>query len=1399
MGESCVWIPSVDSNGTASKLFTGLLAYYSKDLSREDLVDLYESLKSDKFKSTHKKNLVLDEYGEPTIESILALEEFNLRDTSYEKTINFYNSRLEDLGWSKERSFEEIEEILNSSTLSIPKDMMFQIDYIGGMSFKLKIVKRTSEEEVKLENTIKDYNKLKELISIINSAGGKCNINDVIAHTKFSIASVLDDIQFYIDVKSKNKTLEDITEETAQMIGILALNTLGKDHVLVRRLLESVENEDLQREILGKSFLRASSSGNIELRTAAKMLTNVILGNKAKYSFINRLTDRIILIWNKIFHKQEDIRRIKTEAEIKAKKLYAKVSKLNEDTDFSMRNREKVIENINALEALRNKSFGEKSTIKDTFVTILGRLRQLTTEMSSIDRSLRKKYKQIELNASKDKMLQLDYGPIVDSYSFTGVIEAVDSLLNVVPEIQDSLDAINFNVTEEEYQKNLPLYAKALRQANAYMVHAKIIYNHIDDLLSDNSVNLPDPNKLKELRRALKSQLEIIERDVQHKAFNVFAVFLSGIYGDDSIKSFRHLTFSGVESSKYYSITDKKGSLNVLSKLPTDDSLIDRYLASMSDSSDVVNQIVYKAVSAANDWANIQTITLHDKLRVLEDEMKKDKIDQSKFFEISNNTKQLTGYYVSPEGYNLGDWETNKEEHRKACLKEFERKYGNSFSTDIEREYAWDTFYAPKLKQWKKENCNYNKETKTLVPNEKYKSSQYENLTSEERKYLSQIIEIKKEIDENYLNTISVKGSIVSVPNAVPMRAPQFIGSTQNRIENYRREMSLIKACTNVIRNNIVRAFIETSEDTDFGSTNTINNSPEDMIHEKYSKSYEARVRRIAIYGINKRSNMGDLTTDVINGLLQYGVMAFNYKSMNTIVDTLEVGNSVLSSRYVGETSTPEKETRAGRTYSHARYIDFLESQVYNIHSKKKVLSNGIVVNKVVNIFNNFGRVVGLGLNAIGGTVNVFNGFIQIIQEGFAGDTIDFKTAKKALQIYFANSVENLTIELGKAQKENKVSLFMREFNVQNNIKQDMIKYRSREGRVSRLLSFDNVYFPYTMGDHFMQSISYLAYAQKVKVVTEEGNIISLYDAYKVIPIDPEKPNGPKTLKLLEGIKIKDEDSGELREWNNGDRINFVNKCRQANNKMHGVYNHLDKTAFHNSLTGTLILSMRGYALGMWQKRYGRYKSDVITGTESEGYYVTLGKLLYNIFGGRDTLLNNVKHSLHALICPYGQRATITLKQAGLGQYQIENIRRFHGHLLIRFLLALARSAAAPPEKEDPNYYPGWEEDHRMRGMLYYFLNRLYIESLSFDLLSLPLLYRELRNLSDVTPAGISIAYQVAEAAYWLVSGKENAEGENKGAEKLWKLLPYEKHRKVIESGYDAAKSYDWYREKSTR
>ena len=165
-----------------------------------------------------------------------------------------------------------------------------------------------------------------------------------------------------------------------------------------------------------------------------------------------------------------------------------------------------------------------------------------------------------------------------------------------------------------------------------------------------------------------------------------------------------------------------------------------------------------------------------------------------------------------------------------------------------------------------------------------------------------------------------------------------------------------------------------------------------------------------------------------------------------------------------------------------------------------------------------------------------------------------------------------------------------------------------------------------------MQSISYLAVASKIKLYDENGLQVPMYNAYHVVDnVDSYGRKKGKTIELKgtffkgkeskteydmiqsilgkiqvasssplglainlsqeetdylvnKGLSVTNnntvkalEDTAYSLTWTIDDESKFMDKCREINNRLHGIYNNQDKTAFHGTWYGNAVLAMRGY------------------------------------------------------------------------------------------------------------------------------------------------------------------------------------------------------------------------------
>lgn len=1360
MGDSCILKPVVKNKKgeeVESKLFNDLLHYSSNN--REFAKRYYFIGTDDRFLQAYQDKVNYDENGEITFRSLKNLTHLDIGNEALLKTLN------KD-AQAGEYDYDRAVVLMNQFNSDNPynKEYMATITPSSGDRVALSVVRRNTENEMALEQVIANRALFDRIRNAIERLGGSVSFIDE-NYSKYDTTDVqrlTSGLYNIISLSDKG----DITADIAEEAGHFAVGALGNNPLVQR--LEELCTPEVQQSVLGDHYRDVKGRVNPRRETAGFLVGQYIKNEVDKESVLGRMAGRIWNLAKRMFYKikQDDVRRMELEAKIAAK-----------DIARGFFNGEGNIENaLNTEEVLYS---AEDSAPVSAFKDILQHLDLLATKMQAVDKTIYDKWRNIEAETAIGRLLQ-NPSWFADMMAIDGISSAITQLADSAPEMIELLDSVDFD------PKKTPVEAKKLRQVRNYVTTVNAIMGIIDNLLSNESVAFNENTK-KTIKDAQVSLSKLIKGDnkmetnLLKKERKMFLAFVEDIYGSAYVHRAARVLFSwkrGLhkEEASYYSIE------RALERLEEDDNFVQRYLMSMADSSDIVNQMIYKAKAAANRNADENTIRAWDSVRVLEKKIKDLKVNTNRLLEKSAKTGKLTGNYIS--AYNWGDWENDWVEFKNKCKEDFFKNTSVEGKTVIEKDFMWDTYFRPLMWNWHKAHSVYDKELQKYVPNDNYRNPEYNNLTPQEKSVLGDVLEIKGNLDDLLIYQ-SYRGDLVETAHTNLYRMPQFRGSTTNRIENLRMQSSLGKSVSKALRQNLINTFVINSQDTDYGSAATHNTLDEDVFSDALDFEKQ-KVSRVPLYGINKFKDMSELSTDICAGLVQYAAMASSYAASVGVVDILETGKEVLKHRRVQ--GLEEERTRDKQSKAYGRYLDFLDAQIYNLYASRKSWGK-IAISKVVGFLSGLGSKLFLGGNVAGGVVNVGTGFIEITKEAVAGETYTLADLKKANAVYFAYLPANL-LAAGEAVKDNKVSLFMRRFNVQNDLDTEVREYSTRESRWTRLNPFGkNLLLPYKSGDHYMQTMSYLAAANHCKFIDKDGKIISMWDALEVQDIDPDHPKAGKTLEFKEGVKYIDPETGEHRDWNLDDDVKFTSLCRETNNRMHGIYNKLDKTAFHNNLVGQALLAMRGYALGLFARRFSRSSYNAILGRESEGSMVTLFKTVLNMVQSKDDFIA----SLRAIVCPFGKNAKSAFLHSGFSEAQFANMRRNFMDFGIIAVLAILRALTAKTSDDDD------DDDNIAMGITYYFASRLLNEQTAYNTPSG--IWDESKGVLSWMPSGASALSQLYQMAELFITQEEYEssstlyeKGDPKWERKVSSYLPYYRSMRIIEHPYEATEAYEYGR-----
>lgn len=1364
MGESCVFKPAVrnkEGKEVNSRLFDDLLHFSSND--REFAKKYYFIGTSDEFLRANARHIEYDENGEITFKSLKNLVPL---DISSEKIINQLNK---DIG-SGEHEYGEAVSLMTSFNNNSPynDEYMATISTVEGGKANLQVVRKTTANQTALEETLTSKSLFDRIKQAVERLGGSISFIDE-DYSKYDTVNARKAESGLYNVIFLSKK-GNLTADTAEEAGHFAVGALG-NNPLVRRL-ESLCTPEVQESILGEHYRDVQGRKNPRRETAGYLVGQYIMNEADQESTLGRLAGRIVNLAKRMFYRLtlDDVSRMREEAKAIAKNIARGFMSGDNagSIENALENREMLYSSVDSVQV---------SSFKD----VIRQLDLLASEMAAIDKTLYRKWKDIEANTAIGRLFE-NPSFFADMAAIDGLSVALTQLADSVPEMIGMLDSVNYNSDE------VPANAKKLRQVKLFVQESIAIMSIIDNMLASGKVQLKE-NVRDTLNRAYKNLSSLIkgadrlEVNLLKKEKKLYLSFLKDIYGGEYVERAARVVFN-FNKVKLERVAESREYLEkAIESLDRDDNFMNRYIASMANSSDIINQLAYKAKASANKFADDNTIKAWDDIRALEQRVKKAKIDTRRLLEVSDRDGKLTGNYISK--YNWGDWENDWYEFKNKCKEDFLSDPSIEGKTQIEKEYLWDVYFRPLAKDWHKSHSTYDQTTQRPMPNVGYRNYNYDRLTDTEKAALDDILELKGSLDDLLIYQ-SYNGEMVEAAHTHLYRMPQFRGSTQNRIENLKMTNPLGRAVSGAIRQNLINTFTITSEDRDYGSAMTHNTIDEDVFSDRLDFEKE-KVKRVPLYGINKLKDMSELSTDIFNGLLQYAAMANTYVATSSVVDILETGVDVLANRKVkGLKSEVERKNKSN---VFERYCDFLDAQVYNLYANSKLKLGQIALTKVIGFFGGLASKVFLGGNVAGGMVNVMTGFNEITKEAIAGEVYTLADLTKANALYFKYLPENW-LEAGMGVKNNKVSLFMKKFNVQNNLDTEVRNWSTRKSRLTRLNPFgDNLMLPYKSGDHYMQAMSYLAAANHYKFLDTNGETISLWDALEVKNIDDSNPKAGKTLELKEGVLYIDPKTNQAREWNIDDEVKYQNLCRETNNRMHGIYNRMDKTAFHNTWYGQAALAMRGYALGLLYRRFSSNQYSVSLGRESEGSLVTASKVFINMFGGT----KNFIPSLRALVCPFGDSVKNSLLEMGFSVEQYRNMRRNWADFALIGMLWILKALTAKSGNDDD------DDDDTTSRLIYYFASRLYKEQNAYNT---PWgIWDEQKSVLDWMPSGVSVVGQILDICRLMITQEEyktnsatHEKGDKKWEYKIGSYIPYYRSTRVLEHPYESAKSYEYGR-----
>jgi len=580
-----------------------------------------------------------------------------------------------------------------------------------------------------------------------------------------------------------------------------------------------------------------------------------------------------------------------------------------------------------------------------------------------------------------------------------------------------------------------------------------------------------------------------------------------------------------------------------------------------------------------------------------------------------------TGYYISP--YKISQWFKDKEEEKQRLVE--------AGLEDWKIELQMENWIIRNTSTVQDENGNsivipYRKDANG---NNVYASNAIENLSAAQREYYEAILNLKKMQEEKLPPTYGFEFRT--------WLAPQMRGDVLDQIDFSNPAQSLKKYWTKLKSN------FEKQEDTEeFGED--ITRVDEKGVKFKLTDFQGKPLKRVPVYFTNKLKDMSILNTDASQAMTAYVAMAENYSQMSKMADALlllndhvkeefkvkatQGGKNILSKFTTLRQEYYQEVTIDGKDTKIAKQLDqYLDRILFGIKQEDmgeiKIGKTYVSLNQVSSMFKDYVSKLGIGINLFSGLSNVTMGEAQMALEASSKTHFDFKDLVAA-HVEYDKLLPYLLGNLNTIQKTDKLSLLVNTFNATEDFFREAKDQSYKKSALRRIIGNANWFFLQTAGEHKLHVTGMLAMLMHIK--NAEGK--SFYDS---IELDHDSQTGEYGLtfkdftielsdapymKFMEKyavdgkVTIGDSNQAALNQFIENLNV-YINR---VNSQMHGGYSDAEKGNINRTFLGRLLMQFRQWMPATYSKRFSRDYYDPILQTTKEGYYISYGRFLKELF-----------------------------------------------------------------------------------------------------------------------------------------------------------------------------------------
>lgn len=934
-----------------------------------------------------------------------------------------------------------------------------------------------------------------------------------------------------------------------KQVSYLAVAAL-KDTALGKRLMKLASNKNIQKAILGSRYESMADNpvfiGKMATETAAALFSKYLQGDTV-VSQHESFMSNIVATFKSLFGKIDE-----QELETALKSIDGLMQKAVADINsgnFDFSNLSKPGNNTSQAIKFQTE---KNNPIKNIIYKIIH------NQVIAVNLLRARKYQKDFVDKQKELVSEMTEA-LSEGMSVPKIAEYLTTVGAYYDAAYSSLSQLQVTETSAKQVAEI-LYQYGVFMQN-YDTTLQFISRQLEALKSK-------PDKTSEDVAVLEMEQYVKELVVTHGKFKALMlnrkkeaaiVLFKGAVGSNSV-----LNWSKAEGRLKDTQIDQ-----LLSEMEEDISTADMLLYAASQSDSAILGIMDDITKKAKDTARQKTYEYNQRIKAMAKVLEQAGYKNTDFMLQRTADGKLTGRYI----YKY------QKDYFKSIREAYLKKTGKPEDAflSFEEDKDWAEFY-----QKNKDN---------------YLSTDYLNLSAEQRAFYDQFMEIKEELDKYLPQGITKNNSMIRV--------------RVDFLERLKRSQSISDGAKSFYES-FKDLLVDRNEETQFG------------VGRDIVDFYGRDVSRIPIFFIKGNSVTGvddamkDLSLDCTSCLMAYAAMSSEYHHLSEIATALENVRDVVSNsdlftikKIDRGTSKVQNKAQSVSVVSNRRIenegsnmvkaIDnFLTTKVFGQQYKREgtLWGTKLSTGKTANFINQMVSLSQLACNVPSAVANLIAGLNSTIVSAVGGKYFNLKDLAYADKEYYFH-LPGMINDSANRVPYNKMTLFLEMFDIREEFdKQKFNMDWDKKGVFKRFFNVSTFYIMQNMGEHYLSARTAIAMANRFKLKDSTGNEISLWEALELKDMVAGNPAAGKRLVLKDGVTNLD--GTEVTE---ADFQKFSRSVHGVNHELQGIYNQQDRSMLQHYSYGRLLLMYRKHIIPFLKRRYGKEHYNYDTGTVEEGFY----------------------------------------------------------------------------------------------------------------------------------------------------------------------------------------------------